>query len=539
MAVGALTRLWIADDGLINVRIVDNVLAGQGPTFTSGIRAETGTSAVWLAVMSIGSAVPGLGADTVAVAGGLLLTLAGIALGCASIHRARPEAGVVVPLGLLGYASYSYAWDFASGGLENGAVTCWLGGLAWELGREARSHRAVVGLGLLIGLGPLLRPDLAVVSVVLLLAVTPRRRRWPWVDPRLVAAAALLPVASVVLRAAYFASLVPAAGLAKEGTSLRFAQGLSYGVTSLAPGGLAIVAGIAVALEVARSHPDRLARVVPARSAALALAGALHLAYVVAVGGDFMRGRLLLPGLFALALSVGGFVVPTGRVARRVVVVVAALVALLAVAGPTFRDPWVVDERDYYAEMAGDAHPISAADHDGSPWARGTEDLVTANPGSLIYMPGRGGTIRFVMPLSAEAAAEHSSVLVTSTLGIKGTLVDDDVAVLDPIGLADPVAAHARLVERGRPGHEKDLPPEWYVARFGDPDAPVPDGVDPAGVAAARRALGCGDLATLVEATTADLGPDRLVRNLLDAPRLTRFRFHPDPTTAAAELCPG
>ncbi len=37
---------------------------------------------------------------------------------------------------------------------------------------------------------------------------------------------------------------------------------------------------------------------------AVVVAGVLHAAYVVRVGGDFMHGRLLLPGLFLLLCAV-------------------------------------------------------------------------------------------------------------------------------------------------------------------------------------------------------------------------------------------
>jgi arabinofuranosyltransferase len=65
----------------------------------------------------------------------------------------------------------------------------------------------------------------------------------------------------------------------------------------------------------------------------------------------------------------------------------------------------------------------------------------------------------------------------------------------------------------------------------------VPSGLDPDGVAAARRALGCGDLADLLEATTEPLDVASFLRNVLASPRLTAFRFDPDPIVAEAELC--
>ncbi len=44
---GAWERRWIADDGLIVLRTVRNLLAGNGPVFNAGERVETNTSTIW------------------------------------------------------------------------------------------------------------------------------------------------------------------------------------------------------------------------------------------------------------------------------------------------------------------------------------------------------------------------------------------------------------------------------------------------------------------------------------------------------------
>jgi arabinofuranosyltransferase len=44
---GAWQRRWIADDGLIVLRTVRNLLAGNGPVFNAGERVEANTSVVW------------------------------------------------------------------------------------------------------------------------------------------------------------------------------------------------------------------------------------------------------------------------------------------------------------------------------------------------------------------------------------------------------------------------------------------------------------------------------------------------------------
>ena len=96
--------------------------------------------------------------------------------------------------------------------------------------------------------------------------------------------------------------------------------------------------------------------------------------------------------------------------------------------------------------------------------------------------------------------------------GFYGYASDLDVFVLDGLGLTDTVNSHMEAGPPGRPGHEKVYPAWWLLARYGSPDLAerqvegLPD-VDL--VAASRAALSCGDLAELVEATTAPmtLGP--------------------------------
>ena len=44
---GGWTRRWMSDDGLIVLRTVRNLLAGNGPVFNAGERVEANTSTLW------------------------------------------------------------------------------------------------------------------------------------------------------------------------------------------------------------------------------------------------------------------------------------------------------------------------------------------------------------------------------------------------------------------------------------------------------------------------------------------------------------
>src|SRR6202048_2169124 len=78
---GAWQRRWIADDGLIVLRTVRNLLAGNGPVFNAGERVEANTSTVWTYLLYVASWVGGpLRLEYVALAVALTLSVLGMVL---------------------------------------------------------------------------------------------------------------------------------------------------------------------------------------------------------------------------------------------------------------------------------------------------------------------------------------------------------------------------------------------------------------------------------------------------------------------------
>jgi arabinofuranosyltransferase len=225
----------------------------------------------------------------------------------------------------------------------------------------------------------------------------------------------------------------------------------------------------------------------------------------------------------------------------------AAVIVLLpwaVVCAVHLRVPYIVgpdgiaDERTFYAVSAGHRNPVQVEDYtrmilfaDGDAarrFHRDDERLLgwRTDPARPVYtsMPLRDG-----LPFR--------TAYIASNLGITGLVAGPSVHIVDPSGLADPLASRVQVDVRGRPGHEKGLPLPWLVARFGDPQASVPDGVSPAAVDAARRALGCGPLRDLQAATTQPLTPSRFLGNLRLSIRLRDFRLPPDPSAAEARFC--
>ena len=94
---GAWQRRWIADDGLIVLRTVRNLLAGNGPVFNAGERVEANTSTVWTYLMYLGALVGGpVRMEYVALVLALALSVLGVVfamLGAARLYAPSLRVG--------------------------------------------------------------------------------------------------------------------------------------------------------------------------------------------------------------------------------------------------------------------------------------------------------------------------------------------------------------------------------------------------------------------------------------------------------------
>lgn len=538
-------RRWVSDDGLIVLRTVRQLLAGAGPVYNAGERVEANTSTLWTYLLALPGLVPGVSLNWASVVLGLVLSVAGLGLGMDAARRLVGGDRRIVPLGALVVVALPPFWDFGTSGLETGLIVGWMGLTWWLLVRRLQAvRRGPFGrawpVAVVLGLAPLVRPDLALFGLAVAVALVVLEwhlGRWRLVG--LALAAAAVPAAYEVFRAGYYGLLVPSTALAKEAGTSRWDQGVLYlrDLTDTywlaVPLAAMLVAG---ALVVARRRPDpgdhRLAEA--AVAGAPVVAAALLTLYVVRVGGDFMHGRMLLPALFALALPV--LVVPlVWRTVLPVLVATAwAVVAVLALrpgyelVGPNS----IANERLYYVSLLGVPHPVDTADFVDHPVVpAGVAALAdTARPSLALAAPGPDPQGELVWTLLPEPAGTPDT-LAWLNLGVAGELAPLDTRVYDGVGLVYPVAAHATGLPDGRIGHDKDLPPAWYVA-----DAPAVDvGEFVAGdqLAAASRALACPATVEVLESVRAPLTADRFWRNLTGAWDRTAYRYSRLPTEAA------
>lgn len=536
-------RRWMSDDGLINTRVLVNLFAGDGLVFNAGERVEVGTSTLWLALLAGVHAIFGGEYGVEAVVLGLALSIAGMV--CATLGAARLHGieggGLLVPVGSLVFCTLAAMWDFMTSGLETGLIFGWLGATFYLLVRRLKRADEVplwrpFAVPILIGLGPLVRPDLAILSAAFAVAlITQRgsfRRRWDLA--RTAALAAALPVAYEVFRAGYYAALVPNTALAKGAGTGNMAVGADYLMNLVHTYRLYVPVLLVLLLALSATWTPAGRRSGPVWAAALApvIGGLLHAGYVVYIGGDFMHARLLLPGLFALLMPCsvlrlrrpGTENVPLARWAGWLALGVWAIVAAVALRPGTLTPRMVVDEREFYLELSSSSHLMTDDELDTHTFdeaaVRAEEDL---RSGLTYYTPD--GTVE--LPV----AAGFQIVVRRDTLGYFGRRAPD-VFIADRLSLADPIGSRLDASAFVRAGHSQIVPDWWGVARYA---APSPR--DDAQTSAARRALDCGELAELEEAVSGPLTIGRFFDNLIASPRLTTLRIPSKGTEAEDMFC--
>ena len=324
---GAWERRWIADDGLIVLRTVRNLLAGNGPVFNEGERVEANTSTVWTYLIYLGGWIGGpVRLEYVALVLALVLSIVGVVLAMLGAGRLfapslQGRRALLLPAGALVYIAIPPARDFATSGLENGLVLAYLGLLWWMMvcwsqalrahpvaqagpalarravspalarrgsppaGRSAAArgatragrvaeepqHNVVSGyfdaaLAFVAGLSVLVRPELALIGGLALIMMLIAARGWRR-RGLIVLAGGLLPVAYQIFRMGYYALLVPGTALAKDASGSKWPQGFVYLANFNRPYLLWVPAvlllAMAAVLLITRTRPWWIRRAVP------------------------------------------------------------------------------------------------------------------------------------------------------------------------------------------------------------------------------------------------------------------------------------
>jgi arabinofuranosyltransferase len=352
----------------------------------------------------------------------------------------------------------------------------------------------------------------------------------------------------------FYGSLVTNTAIAKEGTSTNWERGWAYFRDFADPywlwvPGVLLVAGgyVPLALVLRRAGERRALFVV----ASFFLVGLLTALYVVAVGGDYVHGRLFLPALFAACTPVA--VVAADRRHAAALFLAPWVVAAVLTLRPPRAGQLVLGSGTFVPSVgtAGQVTVDGLGLGTGGPhrhWYTG--------PAFYFQVPGLPPDYRRShVPLNEDV---HIPAVAMLAIGGGSYALGPDFDVVDVYGLADPLASHListptlTLIPR-LPGHEKPMPSVWFAARITPegtesdadqfPNVTSPLIPDTSGtefleqVAWARAALRCPEIRDVMAAAERPLNTRRFLDNFLSSFHNTRVRIPADPKHAYHRFC--
>lgn len=536
----------MTDDGYINIRVVEQLLAGNGPVFNAGERVEVTTSTLWLYLIALPSAVLPVEPSVIAVVLGWLFSILAVVFATVGARRLAIASGwarakgldvsIPLPAGLLVLVGITQFTEFATSGLEGGLTLCYLAacfyGLTLHLDGERAPHRPL-WLPVVIGLGWLVRPDAALYSAVfgvVLLLISRRTWRSAGLTAVLVGT---LPMAYQIFRMGYYATLVPNTALAKNAGDSLWSFGVNYVLVFLRHYALiAAIIPLAVLLVALIVKTSREAKWRPLLvTLACVGAGAIHLAYIVKVGGDFMFGRFLLAPMFAMILPLTVVSVRPDALRRGVGACLSVLLVWALHAGATmqpqrFHGHGVQDEYFIYTGWTPSGTTLRPWDWAGFDFYEHGFGYAREHAQGARYFQEADGRRMPVAP-------GYDLVITHNVMGIVSVVAGTDVMIIDNLALTDPVAARVDVTatpERvGHMGH----PEEYRIARYAAPSSD-----DSPEVVSAREVLACEPVARLTRGISDPLTPSLFWSNVVDSPRLTRLRIDETPSEAKEALCP-
>lgn len=540
-----LDYLWVTEDAFITFKSVENFWAGYGPNFNRGIRVESFSHPLWFWIL-VGLRV--CGADSLPLLTamtGLCLSAGGLIFAAEACRLSSEKQQRLFSLGALTITALPPFWQFASSGLETGLTFFWIGFSLWglvQLRDETNPlHKHIFGhIFWILGLAPLIRPDLLVLSIPLMMAACLLTQAHTWRFTRQIVGLLMYGAPATawqLFRMGYYGALLPNTYIAKEGLHARWDQGFRYlqdtcGLYYLWPLiGVCLIATLTPYFS-KKAPGVKSLRQIPAiyliRTAVWC--GALaHALLVCRAGGDFMHARLLLPDLFAIFASFAVIALPERRITRRAIFTVFAGWALYTTLyarpayGARISSHGIADERLWYVHGSRSIRPISLRDYRYHRFYRIGESIAQ-------------------MGLTSGVRAVY-----WAHIGIACAAIPPHITIIDPLGLNDQIGSRMELKKRGRPGHEKIAPAAWFLARYrpgiglvinqqlGDA---FKQKESPESIEWARKALNTAPLKELEDAVTAPMTMELFVKNVLRAWRLTFLTIPQDPQEALRRFQP-
>ena len=554
---GGWQRRWMSDDGLIVLRTVRNLLAGNGPVFNAGERVEANTSTLWQYLIYLVALVTDARLEIIAMWLALIFTTVALGLaawGTARLYRHRSTL-LLLPAGGLVYLALPPARDFATSGLEWGLSLLWLAGLwcllvAWAIPRKQTgrhradrfSGQATYWLAFWAGLSWLVRPELALygglAGLLIIVAATSWRQRG------LILAAALpVPAGYQIFRMGYYGLLTPHTAVAKSAGDAEWAGGWGYLRDLVDPYWLWLALVVVIVLAAVT-----LWRFTTPHGEPVVVAGRARLRTPVAVVPLVDLGRITprcdVPAVLGLVVLAwwGMNTVIVGH----------------PVDWETdYEELGIVDERDFwtYATFREQGDPPLVTDDFRTALAMNnypevaqqareqdaglmSQILVGTEPNEFSWIT-TPRIPREVAGADPTGLADQPPTAYHINLGMTSMNAPLELRVLDTVGLTTPLAARQPRDEDARVGHDKWLPLEWQAADTAIALENLPGWYDREATALARQALQTPALAELVATYREPMSLDRFLANIRFAFTGGRtLEFSLDPAEVIAEHGP-
>ncbi len=427
-----LRAAWVTEDAYITLRTVDNWVHGYGLRWNVDERVQGYTHPLWMFALSAVYWITREGYAS-AVSLGVLTTLAAL-LGLIRCARSAGHAVAAVTLLALSRAFV----EFSTSGLENPLSHFLVALFVWLYALRGASLRMLTLAGALLALN---RIDALIIAIPALLHASWQSYRAQGAKhtAQQVLAGAWPYLAWEAFSFFYYGFLFPNTAYAKLNTGLPARevarQGLAYVLNALAwDPPLLIVIGLALGVAVVqrRTH-DRM----------LALGVALYVAYVIAIGGDFMLGRFLTLPLFLAVCIIAISLLPLEEPTR-----------MAAVLFPFLLLYWHPSATDRYP--IGDFHHDGVADERAYYHDQSTLMMFTRTRG----LPNHGWAVE-----GNAARSRREQVRVAENVGLFGFYAGPTLHIIDPLALIDPLLARlpARYDPNWRVGHYRRMVPPGYV----------------------------------------------------------------------------
>jgi arabinofuranosyltransferase len=432
LAVVIVRNAWVAEDAYITFRTIDNFMHGYGLRWNVDERVQTYTHPLWMLLIAVlyrFTAEP----YYTSLALSIVLSLATAVIIVNVIATDRHAASLVIAALIFSKAFI----DYATSGLENPLTNVLLAVFFALYFRARRGVRRAGWLAFVAGLLVMTRHDNVLIVLPALGAAmwTDRgRRTLP------VVIVALLPlIAWESFSVIYYGFPFPNTAYAKLQTAIPTAdllkQGFEYLADSLTsdPLTLTAIGSVSIACLAFRRRPEWFI-----------VAGiALHFAYVLRAGGDFMSGRFLVAPFVCAMIAASRF---DGLFDDLSMGLASAAIVLLGLTGdyPTVLSASVVD--------GGWVEPSGIAD----------ERRYHYPISGLLRLPSDGPWPDLRSDVGREALARGERTVGFSNIGRVGFAVGPSLHIIDNWALSDPLLARLPAAADWRIGHYRREMPDGY-----------------------------------------------------------------------------